>query len=630
MPVGLAEEPTTVAVQANPTPQANQEEVHMAVLNMLGSMKAGEGVLALAQVERGVAASLGATSFSNLGHSSLLEVITASSSLLPLAERAVGAPAGAGTRIATSCGSLLSCEEVATQVLQAIPASDMGSATKERLVAKALCSHFRTSSVDELLRLCGGLQEFVHVVEHMAEAGSDGSAHSTITAAAALLASTTPEPAALEDFHAESAGRLGDVDKAAALRCLAAAPALADLLEWSQWQDVFQPSLGPLPDLLCKEETLQPGRIDMRVLATANGRLLKLPAYSSPASFADALNGRDATGTIAELLSVVVGSGSLEQSPREQMIAAAASGLSSLVVEATEGGAADFFLHCLALLPAELRAALAEAVLLLVFRLTVGKQHANRLLASAAVGSQPRLMMLAGLGLALGEEAWSQDWIALWSSSAPAPDAVTKSATASSSDAGASFDSQNAALLPLWLDIPAGQGRSVLGVESEAPTSWDSPDRAPQAASARGLRPRADGSVASDEPSSEQSLAPAAGEVHGEAAAQAVVEDIRKKLGILPASGLDALEPDVQRCLDEYPKLMGRACEKLSSDLYSADNHFVLELIQNADDNDYGPGVEPSLAFIVARSSITLLNNEVCISCLNPVHILLLVLAHGS
>ena len=36
---------------------------------------------------------------------------------------------------------------------------------------------------------------------------------------------------------------------------------------------------------------------------------------------------------------------------------------------------------------------------------------------------------------------------------------------------------------------------------------------------------------------------------------------------------------------------IGRALQRLSAELYSRDTHFVLELVQNADDNAYPSGV---------------------------------------
>ncbi|TKS90196.1 hypothetical protein D9C73_024327 [Collichthys lucidus] len=57
---------------------------------------------------------------------------------------------------------------------------------------------------------------------------------------------------------------------------------------------------------------------------------------------------------------------------------------------------------------------------------------------------------------------------------------------------------------------------------------------------------------------------------------------------------------------------LGRSLDRLSTELYSKDTHFVLELIQNADDNSYPSegGVIPALAFVVERDCITVLNNE--------------------
>ena len=61
----------------------------------------------------------------------------------------------------------------------------------------------------------------------------------------------------------------------------------------------------------------------------------------------------------------------------------------------------------------------------------------------------------------------------------------------------------------------------------------------------------------------------------------------------------------------------GRSLDRLSKDLYSKDTHFVLELVQNADDNSYpkkllkgGPKGCPSVKFVVTADSITVLNNE--------------------
>ncbi|KAI0052020.1 hypothetical protein FA95DRAFT_1533561 [Auriscalpium vulgare] len=54
-----------------------------------------------------------------------------------------------------------------------------------------------------------------------------------------------------------------------------------------------------------------------------------------------------------------------------------------------------------------------------------------------------------------------------------------------------------------------------------------------------------------------------------------------------------------------------RALERLSSDLYHKKTHFLLEFIQNADDNEYGPDVVPALELRVEEGSIVIQCNEV-------------------
>ena len=48
----------------------------------------------------------------------------------------------------------------------------------------------------------------------------------------------------------------------------------------------------------------------------------------------------------------------------------------------------------------------------------------------------------------------------------------------------------------------------------------------------------------------------------------------------------------------------------LSEELYTKDLHFVLEFIQNADDNSYAPGVSPTLEFKLEGRLITIRCNE--------------------
>ncbi|KAK1407155.1 hypothetical protein QVD17_38766 [Tagetes erecta] len=48
-----------------------------------------------------------------------------------------------------------------------------------------------------------------------------------------------------------------------------------------------------------------------------------------------------------------------------------------------------------------------------------------------------------------------------------------------------------------------------------------------------------------------------------------------------------------------------QAVKKLSDELYAKDVHFLMELIQNAEDNEYPEGVDPSLEFVITSKDIT-------------------------
>src|SRR5258708_34005624 len=85
-----------------------------------------------------------------------------------------------------------------------------------------------------------------------------------------------------------------------------------------------------------------------------------------------------------------------------------------------------------------------------------------------------------------------------------------------------------------------------------------------------------------------------------------VIEDIRKaKYGVgLPPGfpqriGFDALRP-----------VLDCAIQHLSDDLYAEDVHFVLELVQNADDNRYRPDEPAFIRLVRSQDRLVVQNNE--------------------
>ena len=90
---------------------------------------------------------------------------------------------------------------------------------------------------------------------------------------------------------------------------------------------------------------------------------------------------------------------------------------------------------------------------------------------------------------------------------------------------------------------------------------------------------------------------------------EAVIDDIRRnEFGI----GVETDER-TQRTLKAQYEREARAIERLSSELYTQDAHFFLELLQNADDNKYPaePGLCPTLELEFTPAALIVRNNEI-------------------
>lgn len=84
-----------------------------------------------------------------------------------------------------------------------------------------------------------------------------------------------------------------------------------------------------------------------------------------------------------------------------------------------------------------------------------------------------------------------------------------------------------------------------------------------------------------------------------------VIESIREEL--LVGVQLDAR---VEKGAAKLRQIINNSLRLLSDDLYASQMHFVLELIQNADDNSYEPSVTPRLTFEIGPAKVVVRNNE--------------------
>lgn len=88
-----------------------------------------------------------------------------------------------------------------------------------------------------------------------------------------------------------------------------------------------------------------------------------------------------------------------------------------------------------------------------------------------------------------------------------------------------------------------------------------------------------------------------------------IIESIRHDKGIdLLSAGND----EVRNCMTGLFRTLDSAIEKLSDDIYSSKSRFILELLQNADDNSYIAGVVPKVDIFIdlQKEFVYIVNNE--------------------
>ena len=85
------------------------------------------------------------------------------------------------------------------------------------------------------------------------------------------------------------------------------------------------------------------------------------------------------------------------------------------------------------------------------------------------------------------------------------------------------------------------------------------------------------------------------------------IEKVRRRFLV----GIGAIPEELREGAENLQNQLNNALRLLSEELYSKKSHFILELVQNADDNSYKRGVVPELTFRVTPNRLMMANNEV-------------------
>ncbi|XP_070783607.1 uncharacterized protein [Enoplosus armatus] len=432
----------------------------------------------------------------------------------------------------------------------------------------------------------------------------------------------------------EAVGHLGEMSKAQALASLLSCPLLEDVSEWSQWELVFKPLHGSLKDFI-ERNTDNTG---LAALEVTPGLLLRITTHTGDKHFSSAAMTLDPVGTAGHLVSMVVGDG-VVNAPTALLANHMQSSLAAAVAKEDLSQAeedvscysrvAKFLLACLRRIPTRTCRALLQQVFLEPFSRVLGQAMSKQVLITVARSDPRDMNCLHRLGILLGITDWVKDYqkkLSLPQSqiydtqTAPVERAKSNLIDSESSSLSALNTSEDEYLEDNFMDSSFASSshlhQSLQRVNGERDAEVEEVEDEEELYELASLH-NGEASEASSEGGQGEEQAEMSDSSEKDAAScqettidvqRAVIDDIRKsEFGI----GVE-LNAEGRKLMQVHQDRLGRSLDRLSTELYSKDTHFVLELIQNADDNSYPSeaGVVPALAFWVERDCITVLNNE--------------------
>ncbi|KAM7488873.1 hypothetical protein LguiB_026357 [Lonicera macranthoides] len=405
-------------------------------------------------------------------------------------------------------------------------------------------------------------------------------------------------------------GALGSVTSKDAIKVLLRAPMLTDVDSWSHWDCIFAPSLGPLVRWLLNEVNNR----ELLCLVTKGGKVLRIDHSATIDSFLEAFLQGSSFQTALQLLSLFALYGGEQNVPLSLLKCHARQAFevilkNSIEIEAScdrmflaqimfvesalnkdrygvnkaVAVASNFIVDCLDYLPVEFHSFATDVLL-------SGLQHAVKDAPSAILNECKRTeqrLILHEVGLSLGIVEWVNDYHTFCSSKES--NSFSKELNSESIN-GTKCEQDDASS-----KFPSCEGGTVIRIGAD----WHNEEHK---GFALAKDPELFGGSFGNLP-----------EVDKDDLPSMVIESIRRE-----EFGLDPSLPVMESSmLKKQHARLGRALHCLSQELYSQDSHFLLELIQNADDNVYPGNVEPTLTFILMEGGIIVLNNEQGFSAAN-------------
>ncbi|XP_028263346.1 uncharacterized protein LOC114437112 isoform X2 [Parambassis ranga] len=423
----------------------------------------------------------------------------------------------------------------------------------------------------------------------------------------------------------ETVGCLGEMSKAQALASLLSCPLLENLSEWSQWELIFKPLHGSLKDFIERNAD----NTGLAALEVTPGLLLRITTHTGDKPFSSAAMALDPVGTAGHLVSIVVADGivnapiALLANHMESSLAAAVA--TEDLSQAEEdvscyGRVANFLLASLTRIPTRTCQALLQQVFLEPFSRVLGQAKSKQVLIAVAQSNTRHLNCLHRLGVLLGVTDWVKDYQkklnpeqsqSYNTQAAPMDQTKSNLIDSVSSSLSALNVSEDEDVNENVMDCSFASSQLDENLQVNGHVQIEEEEDEEELYELSSLLNGETSNVSSEAEGSEmeEPLEKSDAEGQSETSQKALIGDIRKsEFGI----GVE-LNAEGQKLMQVHQERLGRSLDRLSTELYSKDTHFVLELIQNADDNSYPSeaGVVPALAFVVERDCITVLNNEI-------------------
>ncbi|KAF2299960.1 hypothetical protein GH714_006425 [Hevea brasiliensis] len=487
-----------------------------------------------------------------------------------------------------------------------------GESISKKMISALLVKQFPMLSFKIMEN--GSIEDFLHIVGE----NKNNVISKCVVFSATLLENHHIGDPLKEDDIVESTGirtNNGQNDSATsknAIEVLLRAPLLSDLNSWSHWDLIFAPSLGPLVGWLLNEVSAK----ELLCLVTKDGKVIRIDQSANVDSFLEAALQRSSFQTAVKLLSLLSLAGGEKHVPLSllkcyarhafdvilknhfenkavqdnnnylllgKIVDEGANNLSgelhknSIQMNQVVPVASRFVLDSLAYLPSEFRG-FAAGVLLSGMQ-SVIKDAPSAILFEC---NQEERVMLHEIGLSIGIVEWIDDYHAFCLTGTT--DLFTSSEPAHLEAAGSAVSTGLRYTQNVLDRSSCGDGETIVhqeDVHNEAVTETSLTIQDIVSSNEIGI-----------------GCAEESSELDKQKDAALVIESIRRdEFGLDP--NLSCMESTMLR--KQHARL-GRALHCLSQELYSEDSHFLLELVQNADDNIYPECVEPTLTFILQES----------------------------